>query len=117
MYIRTGKTKTMPYSAEYAQNDAKFKRGLSKGEYKLKKYKTMAKFIEDKIKIDKWAPDVIVGYIKAHGMFDYDGYASITTPTVYNAIRYNIINVKYNTKKLNSTIFIEVKRFMFIPIR
>ena len=30
MYIRTGKTKTMPYTAEYAQNDADFKRGLSK---------------------------------------------------------------------------------------
>ena len=34
MYIRTGKTKTMPYTAEYAQDDANFKRGLSKGEYK-----------------------------------------------------------------------------------
>ena len=29
MYIRTGKTKTMPYTAEYAQDDATFKRGLS----------------------------------------------------------------------------------------
>ncbi len=93
MYIRTGKTKTMPYTAEYAQDDANFKRGLSKGEYKLRKYKTMAKFIEDKIKIDKWAPDVIVGYMKSHKMFDYEGYISITTPTIYNAIRYHIINV------------------------
>jgi transposase, IS30 family len=94
MYIRTGKTKTMPYSAEYAQNDAKFKRGLSKGEYKLRKYKKMAKFIENKIKIDKWTPDVIVGYMKTHNMFYYPDYTSITTPTIYNAIRYNIINVK-----------------------
>ena len=94
MYIRTGKTKTMPYTAEYAQDDATFKRGLSKGEYKLRKYKKMAKFIEDKIKIDKWAPDAIVGYMESHNMFNYSGYTSITTPTIYNAIRYHIINVK-----------------------
>lgn len=93
MYIRTGKTKTMPYTAGYAQDDANFKRGLSKGEYKLRKYIKMTKFIEDKIKIDKWAPDVIVGYMKLHKMFDYEGYTSITTPTIYNAIRYHIINV------------------------
>ncbi len=94
MNIRTGKTKTMSYNAEYAQQNAMFKRGLSKGEYKLKKYKKMAKFIEDKIKIDKWAPDAIVGYMKNHNMFNYSDYATITTPTIYNAIRYNIINVK-----------------------
>lgn len=94
MYIRTGRTKTLPYTAEYAQQNAMFKRGLSKGEYKLRKYKKLAKFIEDKIRIDKWAPDAIVGYMKTHNMFNYSDYTSITTPTIYNAIRYNIINVK-----------------------
>ena len=94
MYIRTGKTRTMPYTAEYAQENANFKRGLSKGEYKLRKNKKLAKFIEDKIKIDKWAPDVIVGYMKAHDYFERDGFESITTPTIYNAIRYHIIDVK-----------------------
>lgn len=94
VYIRTGKTKTMAYTAEYAQNDADFKRGLSKGEYKLRKYKKMAEFIEEKIKKDKWAPDVIVGYMKNHNYFNREGFDSITTPTVYNAIRYQIINVK-----------------------
>ncbi|MEG2283798.1 MAG: IS30 family transposase [Bacilli bacterium] len=94
MYIRTGATKTMPYTAEYAQQNATFKRGLSKGEYKLRKHKKMAKFIEDKIKLDKWAPDAIVGYMKVHNMFNYSDYVSITTPTIYNAIRYNIINIK-----------------------
>lgn len=94
MYIRTGKMKTMPYSAEYAQEDANFKRGLSKGEYKLRKYKKMAEFIEEKIKKDKWAPDAIVGYMKTHNKFNCEGYTSITTPTIYNAIRYHIINVK-----------------------
>ena len=29
----------------------------------------MAKYIEDKIKIDKWAPDVIIGYMKNHNYF------------------------------------------------
>ena len=94
MYIRTGKTRTMPYTAEYAQENANFNRGLSKGEYKLRKNKKLAKFIEDKIKIDKWAPDVIVGYMKAHNYFERDGFESITTPTIYNAIRYHIIDVK-----------------------
>lgn len=37
IYVRTGKSKTMPYTAEYAQENADFKRGLSKGEYKLRK--------------------------------------------------------------------------------
>lgn len=92
--IRSGKTRTLPYTAEYAQNDADFKRGLSKGEYKLRKFIRMAKFIEDKIKIDKWAPDVIIGYMQSHNMFNYSGFTSITTPTIYNAIRYHIINVK-----------------------
>ena len=101
MYVRTGKTKTMPYTAEYAQENADFKRGLSKGEYKLRKNKKLAKFIEDKIKIDKWAPDVIVGYMKTHNYFEYDGFESITTPTIYNAIRYHIIDVKLeNTRRM-----------------
>ena len=94
MYIRTGKTKTMPHTAQYAQENADFKRGLSKGEYKLRRNKKLAKFIEDKIKIDKWAPDAIVGYMKTHNYFELDGFESITTPTIYNAIRYGIINVK-----------------------
>lgn len=94
MYVRTGKTSLKPYNAAHAQNDYIFKRGLSKGEYKLKKYNEMAKFIEDKIKIDKWAPDVIVGYMKKHNYFKKDGFTSITVPTIYNAIRYGIINIK-----------------------
>lgn len=91
---RTGKCTKRPYNAVDAQNDYIFKRGLSKGEYKLRKYKKMANFIETKIKNDKWAPDAIVGYMETHGYFNYSGYCSITTPTVYNAIRLGIIDVK-----------------------
>ncbi len=54
----------------------------------------MAKFIEDKILIDKWAPDVIVGFMKTHNFFNKDGFCSISTPTIYNAIRLGIIKVK-----------------------
>ena len=92
--VRSGRTIEKPYNAIDAQNNYIFKRGLSKGEYKLRKYKQMAKFIEDKIKIDKWAPDVIVGYMKKHNFFLKDGFCEITVPTIYNAIRYGIINVK-----------------------
>lgn len=92
--VRSGRTIEKPYNAVDAQNNYIFKRGLSKGEYKLRKYPKMAKFIEDKIKKDKWAPDVIVGYMKKHKYFDRDDFCEITTPTIYNAIRLHIINVK-----------------------
>ena len=92
--VRSGITIEKPYNATDAHNNYLFKRGLSKGEYKLRKYNKMAKYIEDKIKIDKWAPDVIVGYMKTHNMFNNNGFCSITVPTIYNAIRYGIINVK-----------------------
>lgn len=92
--IRSGKITNKPYNATDAQNDYIFKRGLSKGEYILRQFPKMAKFIEDKIKIDKWAPDVIVGYMETHGYFQKEGFTSITTPTIYNAIRFRIINVE-----------------------
>lgn len=94
LMVRTGRSIPKPYNAVDAQNDYNFKRNLSKGEYKLIKYPKMAKFIEDKIKIDKWAPDVIVGYMRVHGYFVKDGFCKISAPTIYNAIRYNIIDVK-----------------------
>ena len=94
LMVRSGRSIEKPYNAVDAQNNYIFKRGLSKGEYKLRKYPKMAKFIEDKIKIDKWAPDVIVGYMKKHNYFNRDGFCEITTPTIYNAIRFHIINVK-----------------------
>lgn len=92
--VRSGRAIEKPYNAVDANNNYLFKRGLSKGEYKLRKFKQMAKFIEDKIIIDKWAPDVIVGYMKTHNYFKRDGFSPITTPTVYNAIRLGIIKVK-----------------------
>ena len=92
--IRTGRTIEKPYNATDAHNNYLFKRGLSKGEYKLRKYTKMAKYIEEKIKVDKWAPDVIVGYMKVHNYFIKEGFCKISIPTVYNAIRYGIINVK-----------------------
>lgn len=67
---------------------------ISKAKYKLEKYPKMKKYIEDKILIDKWAPDVIIGYMKKHKIFERDGFCEITMQTIYNAIRYNIINVK-----------------------
>lgn len=92
--VRTGRMIEKPYNAVDAHNNYLFKRGLSKGQYKLRKYKKMAEFIENKIKFDKWAPDVIVGFMKTHSYFNKNGFCSITTPTIYNAIRLNIINVK-----------------------
>lgn len=92
--IRTGRTYKKPYNAIDAQKDYLFKRGLSKGKYKLREHRKMAKFIEDKIKLDKWSPDVIVGYMKVHGYFNKTGFCEISVPTIYNAIRNGIIKVK-----------------------
>ena len=92
--VMTGKVKNKPYNAIDAQNDYKYKRAMSKAEYKLEKYPKMKKFIEDKTLNDKWAPDVIVGYMKKHNYFKRKGFSSITMQTIYNAIRYNIIDVK-----------------------
>lgn len=94
LILKTGRTLPKPYNATDAQNDYCFKRGLSKGDYKLRKYPKMALFIENKIKIDKWSPDVIVGFMKSHHYFYLDGFNSISVPTIYNAIRHGIINVK-----------------------
>lgn len=92
--VRSGRTIEKPYNAADAQNNYIFKRGLSKGIYKLRKYSKMAKYIENKIKVDKWAPDVITGYMKKHNYFLKEGFCEITVPTIYNAIRHGIINVK-----------------------
>lgn len=92
--IRSGKITNKSYNAEDAQNDYRFKRALSKAEYKLEKYPKMRKYIEDKILIDRWMPDAIVGYMKLHNYFDRDGFECITVQTIYNAIRFGIIKDK-----------------------
>ena len=115
--VRSGKITEKSYNAIDANNDYLFKRGLSKGEYKLRKYKEMAKFIENKIKKDKWAPDTIIGYMKTHNLFNKNGYCSITTPTIYNAIRYKIINVNLNdTRRMKYKPEYEYKKKVALPV-
>ena len=92
--VITGKRKNLPYSAYRAQEDYNFKRGLSKAHYILDDYPKMRKYIEDKILIEKWAPDVIVGYMNRQKKYLEEGFTSISVPTIYNAIRYGIIKVK-----------------------
>ena len=92
--IRSGKIKNKPYNAEDAQNDYNFKRGLSKANYILDDFPKLKKYIEDKIKIDKWAPDAISGYINSHELYKQDGFTSISTTTIYRAIHYGLLKVK-----------------------
>lgn len=96
IFVLTSRFKNKPYNATDAHDDYLFKRGLSKGEYVLNKFSLLAKFIEDKIKKDKWSPDVIVGWMNRHKYYSKQGFTSISTPTIYNAIRYGIINVNLN---------------------
>ena len=92
--IRTGHIKNLPYSANKAQEDYLFKRSLSKCKYKLEKYPKMAKFIKDKIRNDKWSPDAVIGYMKTHNYFNRDGFAYISTQSIYYALRNNIAGFK-----------------------
>ena len=91
--VRTGRITNKSYNATDAQNDYNFKRALSKPECKLDKYPKMKKYIEDKIKIDKWMPDVIIGYMKKHNIFDRDGFCKITTQTIYYDIHHLLIDI------------------------
>lgn len=99
--IMNGKIRNKPYNAIDSHNDYLFKRSLSKCDYKLNKYPKMKEYIEKKMLNDKWAPDVIVGYMKVNNYFHRDGFSKITYQTIYNAIRYNVINVKISdTRKM-----------------
>lgn len=92
--IRSGKIKNMPYNADDAQNDYEFKRALSKANYILDDFPKLKKYIEDRILIDKWAPDAISGYINSHELYKQDGFTSISTTTIYRAIHYGLLKVK-----------------------
>lgn len=92
--IRSGKITNKPYNAYDAQNNYEFKRGLSKANYILDDFPKLRKFIEDKILINKWAPDVISGYIESHKLYLQEGFTSISTTSIYRAIHYGIIKVK-----------------------
>ena len=92
--IRSGKIKNKPYNAEDAQNDYEFKRAMSKANYILDDFPKLKKYIEEKIKIDKWAPDAISGYINSHELYKQDGFTSISTTTIYRAIHYGLLKVK-----------------------
>lgn len=98
---RTGKIKNIPYNANDAHNNYLSKRAFSKANYILDDMPILKKYIEDKILVDRWSPDVISGYIKTHDIYKKDGFALISTTTIYRAIHYNILNVKKeNTRRM-----------------
>lgn len=100
--IKSGKIKNNPYNVDDAQYDADYKRAFSKATYIVEQYPKLAKFIEDKIKIDKWAPDVIAGYIETHQLYLKDGFTSISTSTIYRAIHYHLLKINKNdTRRMN----------------
>ena len=92
--IRSGKIKNKPYNADDAQNDYEFKRAMSKANYILDDFPELREYIENKILIDKWAPDAISGYINSHKLYKQKGFTSISTTTIYRAIHYGLLKVK-----------------------
>lgn len=98
---RTGTIKIKPYNVSDAHNDYLSKRALSKANYMLDDMPILKKFIEDKILEDNWAPDAIAGYIKSHKLYKNNGFALISTSTIYRAIHYNLLKVKKeNTRRM-----------------
>ena len=97
--IRSGKITNKSYNAVDAQNDYNFKRKLSKTKCKLDNYPKMKKYIEDKIKVDKWMPDAIIGYMEKHNIFDRDGFCKITTQTIYYDIHHLLIDIDINNMR------------------
>lgn len=96
------KIKNKPYNIDDAQYDADYKRAFSKAIYIVEQYPKFAKYIEYKIKIDKWAPDVIAGYIESHKLYLQDGFTSISTTIIYRAIYYHLLKVtKNDTRRMN----------------
>ena len=92
--IRSGKIKNKPYNADDAQHDYEFKRAMSKANYILDDFPELREYIENKILIDKWAPDAISGYINSHKLYKQKGFTSISTTTIYRAIHYGLLKVK-----------------------
>ena len=100
--IRSGKIKNKPYNVKDAQYDADYKRAFSKAVYLVEQYPKLAEFIDEKIQKDKWAPDVIAGYIESHQLYLQEGFASISTTTIYRAIHYHLLkSTKDDTRRMN----------------
>lgn len=97
--IRSGNIRNLPYSAQSAQEDYLYKRSFSRCSYIVERFPKLKKFIEDKILINKWMPDVISNYINKHELYLLDGMTSISTPSIYLAIRNNILNVRLNSMR------------------
>lgn len=92
--ILSGRIKNKPYNAQDAHEDYLYKRSFSKANYILEDFPKLKKYIEDKILIDKWAPDVISGYITSHKLYYQEGFTTISTTSIYRAIHYGILKVK-----------------------
>ena len=67
---------------------------MSKANYILDDFPKLREYIENKILIDKWAPDAISGYINSHKIYMQEGFTSISTTTIYRAIHYGLLKVK-----------------------
>jgi IS30 family transposase len=71
------------YKADAAQRRRE-ERAANKGRgLKIGRGRELADYIEEKIKVEKWSPDAIIGRIKADGL---EFKTSICTKTVYNYI-------------------------------
>jgi len=80
------------YDAQKADSDYKYNRSKSHNTPLIYKDGNLKKFIEDKIKNEKWSPDVISGYLKANSSkFNFN--TNISTKTIYNYIHKKLLNV------------------------
>ena len=67
MYRNTGTT-YLKYNAAEAEGEAKYNHKKAGRKCAIKEDLKLKRFIEDKIKIEKWSPEEIAGYIKVNNM-------------------------------------------------
>lgn len=97
------------YFAESGQSQYLKNRQASRRPLKLNACMEFITFAIDKIKLDKWSPDAVCGYVKLHGLFNPE--SMISTRTLYTYIDMGLIELtnmdlllklRRNTKKHNT---------------
>lgn len=97
---------TQQYFAETGLAVYTKRREACKPKFKIHKVKPFIDYAVQKIKEDKWSPDVVVGYAQVNGLFEK--HERVCTKTLYHYIDKRLIDVtnmdlllklRLNTKK------------------
>ncbi|MCI7061215.1 MAG: IS30 family transposase [Lachnospiraceae bacterium] len=86
------------YKADYAQRDFLEKQTAKGADFKIGNDFELVNFIEDKIKNEKWSPEAVIGFIRAHPEMKFK--TDICYKTLYNYIHAGLfLNVRQSDLK------------------